>query len=67
MFSVMSAILTFLPALRRNGGGRIELIVSRGDAVASLQSFLDGLTPRLGEVGIEVALSLCGPDLSRAA
>ena len=58
MFSLMCAILTFLPALRRNGGGRIELVVTEGAAMGSLRVFLDRLIPRLERDCIEAELRL---------
>jgi hypothetical protein len=56
MFSLMCAILTFLPALRRNGGGEIVLAVTDGRAVGSLQAFLQGLMPRLARDGVTACL-----------
>lgn len=56
MFSLMCAILTFLPALRRNGGGEIVLAVTEGRAVASLQAFLQGLMPRVARDGVTASL-----------
>ena len=58
MFSLMCAILTFLPALRRNGGGKIVLMVTNGRAVGSLQAFLQGLMPRISREGVTATLQL---------
>jgi hypothetical protein len=58
MFSLMCAILTFLPALRRNGGGQIVLAVTKGQAVGSLQAFLQGLMSRLARDGVTVSLQV---------
>jgi hypothetical protein len=58
MFSLMCAILTFLPALRRNGGGEIVLAVTEGRAVASLQAFLQGVMPRVARDGVTACLRL---------
>jgi hypothetical protein len=58
MFSLMCAVLTFLPALRRRRGSRIELLVSAGPAVASLETFLERIGPRLARQGIAVSLQV---------
>ena len=58
MFSLMCAVLTFLPALRRRRGSTIELIVGKGPAVASLVTFLKRIEPRLAAQGILVSLSM---------
>ena len=58
MFSLMCAILTFLPALRARPRARIVLAVQDGPAVASLRDFLNGLAVRLGQDGIEVLLQI---------
>ena len=58
MFSLMCAILTFLPALRRNGGGKIVLMVTQGQAVGSLQAFLQRLMPRISREGVTATLQL---------
>lgn len=56
MFSLMCAVLTFLPALRRRRGSRIELVVGAGPAVLSLVTFLERIEPRLARQGIMVSL-----------
>lgn len=56
MFSLMCAVLTFLPALRRRRGSRIELVVGAGPAVSSLVTFLERIEPRLARQGIMVSL-----------
>jgi hypothetical protein len=58
MFSLMCAILTFLPALRRNGGGEIVLAVTEGRAVKSLEAFLQRLMPRLARDGVTACLQV---------
>lgn len=58
MFSLMCAVLTFLPALRRRKGARIELMVGAGAAVASLVAFLQRIEPRLARQGIAVTLKV---------
>jgi hypothetical protein len=61
IFSTMCAILTFLPALRRGGAGRILLAVEDGPAVGSLQAFLERLVPKLESDGIRVTLQIHQP------
>jgi hypothetical protein len=58
MFSMMCAILTFLPALRGRPGARIVLCVQDGPAVAALRQFLRGLASRLATDGIGVLLQI---------
>ncbi len=58
IFSVLSAILTFLPALRRRRESEIVLAVEAGQAVATLQAFLARLGPRLESDGIKVVLQI---------
>ena len=52
MFAMMCAVLTFLPALRRRTGARVDLLVEKGRAVSSLVQFTDRLRPRLKKEGI---------------
>jgi hypothetical protein len=58
MFSLMCAVLTFLPALRRRPGSQIALVVQSGPAVASLVAFLGRIEPRLAGQGITVSLRI---------
>lgn len=58
VFSLMCAVLTFLPALRRRRGSRIELVVGAGSAVSSLVTFLERIEPRLARQGISVSLQV---------
>lgn len=58
MFSLMCAVLTFLPALRRRRGSKIELVVAAGPAVASLVTFLTRIEPSLAAQGILVSMNL---------
>ena len=58
MFSLMCAVLTFLPALRRRKGARIELLVGAGAAVQSLVTFMKRIEPRLAAQGILVSVSV---------
>lgn len=58
MFSLMCAVLSFLPALRQAGRAEIRLLVSDGPAAASLVEFLKPLAPRLHRDGISVTLAL---------
>ena len=58
MFSVMCAVLTFLPTLRSRRGGRIELVVQAGQAVTSLVQFLQRIGASLARDGIAVELRI---------
>jgi hypothetical protein len=58
MFSLMCAVLTFLPALRRRRESRIELVVGAGAAVQSLVTFLQRIEPRLARQGISVSVEV---------
>lgn len=58
MFSLMCAVLTFLPALRRRPGSRIDLVVTSGPALQSLVTFLQRITPRLARQGISAVLQV---------
>ncbi|NGM45519.1 hypothetical protein G5B31_08220 [Rhodobacter sp. SGA-6-6] len=61
VFSVMCAILSLLPALRRPGRAQVTLLLDDGPAVASLQEFLQRLAPRLRGDGISVGLEVVLP------
>lgn len=63
MFSLMCAILTFLPALKRDGGGRIVLSVRDGPAVSSLEAFLKRLMPRLARDGVSAQLRIISHEI----
>lgn len=65
MFSVMCAVLTFLPALRKAEQGRIELVVSDGPAVPSLTAFVRQLQPKLDRDGIRLMLRITDRVASR--
>ncbi len=67
VFSVMCAILSFLPALRRRPGAEIVLGLRDGPAVRALRSFLDRIAPRLAEGGPTVRLRIDRPVRPRAA
>lgn len=58
IFSIIRAILCFLPALRRVGQARISLSVQDGPALVSLQEFLSRLSPCLGDWGVCVDLAI---------
>ena len=58
MFSVMCAVLTFLPALRRRSGADIILAIPDGPALGSLRAFLQGMTARLRKDRIRVLLQI---------
>lgn len=66
MFSLMCAVLTFLPALRRRPGAQVRLIVEAGDAVPSLLEFIDRIKPRLSADGIDMALQVVERRMARA-
>ncbi len=58
VFSVMCAVLCFLPALRRRPGSEVRLVVTEGPAVASLRAFLDRIAPRVARDGVTIRLTL---------
>ena len=58
VFSLMCAVLTFRPALRRRRGGQIELILEDGRAVGSLVEFLQRLGGTLDLDGISTELRI---------
>lgn len=62
MFSLMCAILSLLPALRRPGKAQVSLLLDDGPAVSSLQEFLTGLASRLSRYGISVVMELRQPS-----
>lgn len=51
VFSVMCAVLTLLPSLRRRTASRIELICLPGKAATSLVQFVDRIRPQLAGRG----------------
>ncbi len=59
VFSLMCAVLTFRPALRRRRGGRIDLILEDGRAVGSLVEFLQRIGGTLDLDGISTELRIC--------
>ena len=58
VFSVMCAVLTFRPALRRRKGARIQLVLEAGQAVDSLVQFLGRIEDTLVRDGISVELRI---------
>ena len=58
MFSVMCAVLTFLPALRMHPGAEVVLAIQDGPALGSLRAFLQGMTQRLRQDQIRVLLQI---------
>jgi hypothetical protein len=66
VFSLMCAVLTFLPALRRRRGAQIELVVDAGQAVRSLVEFLQRIGSSLARDGISVELRIRERRAARA-
>jgi hypothetical protein len=58
MFSLMCAVLTLLPALRRRPGARVQLVVEAGRAVTSLKQFIERIAPKLSADRVEFALQI---------
>ena len=58
VFSVMCAILSLLPALRRPGRAQVSVMLEDGPAVVSLQEFLGRLAPGLRRHGISVGMEV---------
>lgn len=67
MFSLMCAVLTFLPALRRRKGSGIALVVEAGPAVTSLEQFVRRIEASLRAQGIAVELRVRTTASARAA
>lgn len=67
VFSLMCAVLTLLPSLRRRKAGQIELICAAGGAAASLEEFVNRIRPRLARDGITVSLEILERREDRAA
>lgn len=61
MFSLMCAVLTFLPALRRRPRSEIVLVVRPGPAMASLVTFLGRIEHRVASQGVRVLLRVQAP------
>lgn len=58
VFSLMCAVLTFRPALRRRRDTRIELVLEAGQAVTSMIQFLQRIGGTLDMDGISVELRI---------
>jgi hypothetical protein len=58
VFSVMCAVLTLLPSLRRRPSSHVELICLEGKAAPSLVEFVDRIQPQLATSGVSVSLEL---------
>lgn len=58
VFSLMCAVLTFRPALRRRRNARIELVLDAGQAVSSMVQFLQRIAVTLELDGISVELKI---------
>lgn len=58
VFSLMCAVLTFRPSLRRRRNARIELILEAGPAVSSMVQFLQRIAVTLELDGISVELKI---------
>ncbi|MDQ2067819.1 hypothetical protein Q9295_15690 [Xinfangfangia sp. CPCC 101601] len=63
VFSMMCALLSLLPALRRPRQAQVTLMLDDGPAVANLQEFLTRLSPGLAQHGILVTLELSAPQM----
>ena len=66
-FSVMCAVLTVLPSLRRRRGAEIELICLPGKAATSLVQFVNRIQPRLAIQGVSVSLVQLKAQTDRTA
>lgn len=58
MFSLMCAVLTFLPSLRGRPGSEVVLVIQDGPAVGSLRAFLQRLAGRLEQDRIRLRLKI---------
>lgn len=66
VFSVMCAVLTLLPSLRRRTASSIELICLPGKAAISLVQFVDRIRPRLDDHGVSVSLEMLAAPADRS-
>lgn len=67
VFSLMCAVLTFRPALRRRRGARVELILEAGQAVSSMVQFLERIGTTLDMDDVSVELRIRDRRTARAA
>ncbi|HLQ18059.1 MAG TPA: hypothetical protein VK146_03685 [Tabrizicola sp.] len=58
VFSLMCAVLTFMPALRRRRGSRVEMVLESGQAVGSMVQFLQRIERKLASDGIMIELRI---------
>ncbi|MBL9072763.1 hypothetical protein [Tabrizicola sp.] len=65
-FSIMCAVLTLLPPLRRRQTSEIELICLPGKAAASLMQFVDRIRPQLASRGVGVSLEMLAEPVDRS-
>jgi len=66
VFSVMCAVLTLLPSLRRRAVPKIELICLPGKAAISLVQFVDRIRPQLAGRGVSVSLEMLAAPVDRS-
>lgn len=67
VFSIMCAVLTLLPPLRRRRGSEIELICLPGKAASSLALFADRIRPQLSARGVRVSLEMPTDPVARSS
>jgi hypothetical protein len=67
VFSIMSAVLTVLPSLRRRRSSQVELICTDGKAARSLVQFVERIRPQLAASGVTLSLEILQQADSAAA
>ena len=66
VFSIMCAVLTLLPPLRRRQAPEIELLCLPGTAATALVQFVDRIRPQLSRVGMNVSLEMPAAPVDRS-
>ena len=67
VFSVMCAVLTLLPSLRRRKGSQVELICLDGTGATSLAQFVGRIKPQLAASGVGISLDVLNGAVRAAA
>lgn len=65
-FSMMCAVLTLLPSLRRRHASEIELICLPGKATTSLVQFVNRIRPQLSRHGVGLSLEILAEPADRS-
>lgn len=66
VFTIMCAVLTLLPPLRRRQASEIELICLPGKSATSLVQFVNRIRPQLSARGVGVSLEMLAEPMDRS-